>query len=46
MNREIKFRGKSIDTGEWVCGDLLKIAGGALIYYGHQIVCSELEDGK
>lgn len=23
MNREIKFRGKRIDTGEWIYGDLL-----------------------
>lgn len=22
MNRQIKFRGKRIDNGEWVCGDL------------------------
>lgn len=24
MNREILFRGKRIDNGEWVCGDLLQ----------------------
>ncbi len=24
MNREIKFRGKRIDNGEWVYGDLLQ----------------------
>lgn len=42
--RKIKFRGKRIDNGEWVYGDLLKIAGGALIYYGHQIDCDELEE--
>ena len=27
MNREIKFRGKRIDTGEWVYGDLLQDSG-------------------
>ena len=26
MEREIKFRGKRADTGEWVCGNLIKIA--------------------
>ena len=25
MNRTIKFRGKRIDTGEWVYGDLLQV---------------------
>lgn len=34
MNRTIKFRGKRIDNGEWVYGDLLHIAGGCLIYFG------------
>lgn len=36
MNRQIKFRGKDIRTGEWVYGDLLHIAGGCLIYFGSQ----------
>lgn len=27
MNREIKFRGKRIDTGEWVYGNLLQDSG-------------------
>lgn len=30
----IKFRGKRVDTGEWVYGDLLRIAKGSLIYFG------------
>lgn len=34
MERQIKFRGKRIDNGEWVVGDLLHIAGGCLIYFG------------
>ena len=34
MNRTIKFRGKRLDNGEWVYGDLLHIAGGCLIYFG------------
>lgn len=32
--RTIKFRGKRIDNGEWIVGDLLHIAGGCLIYFG------------
>ena len=32
MKREIKFRGKRLDNGEWVYGDLLQIAGGRVIY--------------
>lgn len=34
MERQIKFRGRRIDNGEWVVGDLLHIAGGCLIYFG------------
>lgn len=34
MERQIKFRGKRFDNGEWVVGDLLHIAGGCLIYFG------------
>lgn len=34
MERQIKFRGKRFDDGEWVVGDLLHIAGGCLIYFG------------
>lgn len=32
--RTIKFRGKRLDNGKWVYGDLLKIAGGCVIYHG------------
>ena len=32
MNREIKFRGKRIDTGEWVYGDLIENQGRYYIY--------------
>lgn len=34
MAREIKFRGKRLDNGEWVVGDLFHIAGGCLIFFG------------
>lgn len=34
MERKLQFRGKRIDNGEWVVGDLLHIAGGCLIYFG------------
>lgn len=34
MNRQIIFRGKRLDNGEWGYGDLLHIAGGCLIYFG------------
>lgn len=33
MNREIKFRGKRIDTGEWVYGDLIENQGRYYIYH-------------
>lgn len=36
MNRQIRFRGKRKDTGEWVYGDLLHIDSGCLIYFGSQ----------
>lgn len=31
MNREIKFRGKRLDNGEWVYGDLLHLVDGVYI---------------
>ena len=31
MNREIKFRGKCLDNGEWVYGDLLHLLDGVYI---------------
>lgn len=34
--RKIQFRGKRLDNGKWVYGDLLQIAGGCLIYFGSQ----------
>lgn len=30
MNREIKFRGKRIDTGEWVYGDIIQWKDGSV----------------
>ena len=37
-----KFRGKRIDTDEWVSGDLLHIYGGCLIYFGSHIDADDL----
>lgn len=31
MNRDIKFRGKRLDNGEWVYGDLLHLVDGVYI---------------
>lgn len=31
MNREIKFRGKRLDNGEWMVGDLLHLVDGVYI---------------
>ena len=44
MNREIKFRGKRIEDGEWVHGDLLHICGGCIIYHGSQTESQLIED--
>ena len=33
MSRQIKFRGKSLDTGEWVYGDLIENQGRYFIYH-------------
>ena len=41
--REIKFRSKRLDNGEWVHGDLLHIDGSCLIYFGSKDQTSELE---
>ena len=43
-NRKIKYRGKRLDNGEWVYGDLLNIAGGRVIYYGSHTDCALIED--
>lgn len=37
MIREIKFRGKRIDTGEWVYGSLIQWQGGFCTIYGKQL---------
>lgn len=34
MNREIKFKGKRLDNGEWVYGDLLHLVDGVYISNG------------
>lgn len=36
MKREIKFRGKSVNSNEWVYGDLIHIGDGCIIYQGSQ----------
>lgn len=41
MSRQIKFRGKRVDNGEWIVGDLLHIAGGCLIYFGSDTETTE-----
>lgn len=40
--REIIFRGKRLDNGGWVYGDLLHIDGSSLIYFGSQDKTIEL----
>lgn len=45
MNREIRFRGKTVNGNKWVYGDLLHIAGGYIIYHGSQKDC-EITTGK
>lgn len=35
MNREIKFRGKRLDNGEWIYGDLLHLVDGVYISNDH-----------
>lgn len=35
MNREIKFRGKRLDNGEWMYGDLLHLVDGMYISNDH-----------
>lgn len=32
MEREILFRGRAVDSGEWIFGDLMYYAGGAQIW--------------
>ena len=44
MNKEIKFRGKRIDNGELVYGDLLHICGGYVIYHGSPTESELIED--
>ena len=44
--REIKFRGKRIDTGEWVYGYLLTIGGATLIYHGPKCDCEVVKDDR
>ena len=46
MNREIKFRGKRIDTGEWVYGDLIENQGRYYIYYATSDTTLENEDNS
>lgn len=42
--REIKYRGKRIDNGEWKYGDLLHIVGGCVIYHGSRTESMLIED--
>mgnify|MGYP000001909726 FL=1 len=36
MKRVIRFRGKRIENGEWVLGDLIHFGNGCIIYHGSQ----------
>ncbi len=42
--REIKFRGKRIDNGEWVYGDLFQPLGGTLDYIQSNEKLQQLPD--
>ena len=46
MNRTINFRGKRIDTGEWVYGDLIENQGRYYIYYATSDTTLENEDNS
>ena len=46
MTREIVFRGKRIDTGEWVYGDLIENQGRYYIYYATSDTTLENEDNS
>ncbi|MEK4360827.1 hypothetical protein NYE48_27860 [Paenibacillus sp. FSL M7-1455] len=43
MNREIKFRGKSIATGEWVYGNLIgtDVIVGGIVDWDDEYFCTE-----
>lgn len=43
MNREILFRGKLKDNGEWVYGDLIQIPCGLKLFAQTEDYCCELE---
>ena len=46
MTREIKFRGKDIETGEWVYGDLIENQGRYYIYYATSDTTLENKDNS
>ena len=46
MNREIIFRGKRLEDGEWVHGDLIHIGGGCVIYHGSSTESELMEDSS
>lgn len=44
MNKAIKFRGRSVRTGEYVYGDLMHMTGGRVgIIYDKRVACDEVE---
>lgn len=47
MNREIKFRGKRLDNGEWVVGDLIENQGRFFIYHAtSETTIEDDDDGR
>jgi len=44
MNREVTFRGKRLDNGQWLCGDLMHDNRGGYYIYPIDSMCLSLEN--